>query len=112
MVGLTLEDLFNQVIDDVAASSVKPAMKPAMSSRSRIESAANWSAAIDPSVRPSRATTSRAVTSRPITSLTRLWHTSNFVQVVESLHDRGRRARGQLGECGQAEQAQEGGSRN
>ena len=36
-------------------------MKPATSSRPCIESAASWSAAIQPSVRPSSAATSRAV---------------------------------------------------
>ena len=47
----------------------KPAMKPATSSRPCIESPASWSAAIQPSVRPSSAATSCAVSPRPITSL-------------------------------------------
>ena len=41
------------------SSPAKPAMKPAASSRPCIESAASWSAAIQPSVRPSSAATSR-----------------------------------------------------
>ena len=51
------------------SSPAKPAMKPATSSRPCIESAASWSAAIHPSVRPSSAATSCAVSASPITSL-------------------------------------------
>ncbi len=49
------------------SSPAKPAMKPATSSRPCIESAASWSAAIQPSVRPSSAAISSASRSSPIT---------------------------------------------
>ena len=57
-VGLPLQHLLDQVVDDVAVVAAKPAMKPASSSRPCIDSAASWSAAIQPSVRPSSAATS------------------------------------------------------
>ena len=67
-VGLALQDLFHQVVDDVAVVPAKPAMKPVTSDRPCIDSAASCSAAIHPSVRPSSTATSRAVRSRPINS--------------------------------------------
>ena len=45
------------------------AMNPPMSVRPCIEMAASWSAAIQPSVRPSNAAMSSGARSRPMTSL-------------------------------------------
>ena len=60
MFGLTLQHLLDQVVDDVAVVASEAAMKPARSSRPCIESAASWSAAIQPSVRSSSVAMSRA----------------------------------------------------
>ena len=57
--------------DRYRSSPAKPAMKPATSARPCIDSAASWSVAIHPSVRPSRAATSAVVSSSPITSWNR-----------------------------------------
>ena len=59
-VGLALQDLLDEVVDDVAVVAGEAGDEAAASSRPCIDSAASWSAAIHPSVRPSSAATSPA----------------------------------------------------
>ncbi len=64
--GLAVQDLFREVVDDVAVIAGEPRDEPPTSSRPCIDSAANCRAAIQPSVRASSAATSAADRSRPI----------------------------------------------